>query len=484
MFNTINKLLLVAAGLGFLAVDSLSAAPALAEPTTSSGRQYARDCRARGVPLPPTWGSSSWKFSGILTDAQEFILSQRTAHVYYYESALGLCIALPRAEGDRVPAASFGVICLGTSGSSCFWDNAQPVEWDRDNGDTVYSERARITSTFVDDPGPWIGGADLATHPGGTCSDCHAGENPFVIHPGTALDLGDKLDVSRFWQSPLVPVSWPDNPGPGTTLYDTPIGPDDGSCLDCHNGDIAGRFPSISSELNGYCGVLRISNQLGVMPPFPTDQSYDKHWNALLDACQQAPTPTAGSSRDPVTPNTPTSVRIFRYRKWERLWGDATTTDVKATADGYCRLFKANGATSYDTNACGEDETRFYYFDSRAEAFMSRRSGNAEACYPLISRVACDGLTGWGDRNDVHVLDTYGRRKKLWGERFERDTADQYCRLNGFERASSWRKDTCGSDETTYYYYDRTRRIWSRIRSGNADRCYSLISNVTCTNAL
>jgi len=75
-----------------------------------------------------------------------------------------------------------------------FWDNARDVSWSPSNGTSVSSAGAVIASasgTGLD--GTFIGGAALAAHPGGVCTDCHAGENAFVVHPFTALDLGPKL---------------------------------------------------------------------------------------------------------------------------------------------------------------------------------------------------------------------------------------------------------------------------------------------------
>ena len=260
-----------------------------AETTSLSGAQYANLCMSRGVPLPPKWGTNAWQFSGILADSEEFILKSRVAHVYYYESASppGLCFALPRttAAKDQVPRASFGVICQGESGKVCFWDNAAAVDWDPRNGTTVFSEQKTIASTDAGAlDGTFIGGAALATHPGGICSDCHAGENPFIIHPRTALDLGSVLQVSSFWYDPIVPAGWPENPGP----INSP-----GVCATCHNaGGTGGRFPAISTELRSYCAAVLSEAIKRTMPPGAGGSlADDPHPQALLAMCDQPPRP-------------------------------------------------------------------------------------------------------------------------------------------------------------------------------------------------
>ena len=47
----------------------------------------------------------------------------------------------------------------------------------------------------------------------GVCSDCHAGENPFIVHPAGPLNMFPDNQPQN-WHSPLVKPSWPKNPGP------------------------------------------------------------------------------------------------------------------------------------------------------------------------------------------------------------------------------------------------------------------------------
>ena len=49
----------------------------------------------------------------------------------------------------------------------------------------------------------------------GVCTDCHAGANPFVVYPGSNLDLaprGYQMNSSYGWHTPLAgSVYWPRN---------------------------------------------------------------------------------------------------------------------------------------------------------------------------------------------------------------------------------------------------------------------------------
>ncbi len=69
---------------------------------------------------------------------------------------------------------------------------------------------------------------------GDVCSDCHAGENPFIVHPNGPLDMAPD-HFPDHWYTPLVRPDWPHNPGPFALLTQVPINPLppvllDGSC--------------------------------------------------------------------------------------------------------------------------------------------------------------------------------------------------------------------------------------------------------------
>src|SRR5690606_34714071 len=141
--------------------------------------------------------------------------------VFYYDSRTdlddptnppGLCMALPRSvfpagqtpeEGPPSRIALLGVICQGeVTGGACFWDNGD--NWLNDVG-VPGGVDPFWTLEFGDGPRTthFVGGAELSQGLGGNCAACHQGENVFIVHPGTALDLPDRLPNK--WHEPIVP---------------------------------------------------------------------------------------------------------------------------------------------------------------------------------------------------------------------------------------------------------------------------------------
>jgi hypothetical protein len=139
----------------------------------------------------------------------------------------------------------------------------------------------------------FFGGADLDKDVGGECTSCHAGENPFVIHPGTVLGQPnlDGLPLrADSWYRPLVRAEGAQNPGPTDILDGVPSS---GRCTSCHTqGGPGGRFPSVSTALQGYCGIILPTAFQRTMPPgSPGSSAYRPHFDALMAACQQPPAP-------------------------------------------------------------------------------------------------------------------------------------------------------------------------------------------------
>lgn len=234
--------------------------------TQNSGQKYIEECRKNGVPIPPTWGTSGWVHQGTLS-SELFIPGLAEVYTYQPDSPAGLCIALPRMSGDDI--GLLGIICMGkVSGAVCFWDHGSA---DADDD---------IPLTDFD------GGADLAG--GDVCSDCHAGENPFAVHPGTALDLGAAL-VPDVFQNPIIPSGWP-APGANTLLPLVPLGGGDQSCLSCHSGADHRRFPQVTPDLSGYCNVV-LKNAINRTMPIgsPGNPAYQKHMDALMYFCDNKP---------------------------------------------------------------------------------------------------------------------------------------------------------------------------------------------------
>jgi len=244
--------------------------------TGVDSEEYVKLCRDQGVPIPPTWEPENennkdrgdWRFIG--TQNLNFASSAPVSEVYAVDTGTqgepnGLCIALPRIQNGEI--GLLGVICHSReNGKACFWDNES----------IALDEQVELSE--------FIGGNDL---PGGgnTCSDCHAGENPYVVHPGTAIDLGAAQD-SPVWHEPLVPASWPQNPGPTSLLNFIPLGPNDEDCRQCHVQNDAGRFPEVG-ELSLYCSTV-LTNALNVTMP-GNDPAFAIHANALRAFCNQPP---------------------------------------------------------------------------------------------------------------------------------------------------------------------------------------------------
>ncbi|HKQ58352.1 MAG TPA: hypothetical protein VJY35_10845 [Candidatus Eisenbacteria bacterium] len=237
--------------------------------------KYIEECKACGVPIPPDWGPANvgpgkWeKVAPELPREKNFLWSAGTGYVevYKYTSTdpVGLCIALPRAPDATGDIRLLGIICVGKASSrACFWDNQR-------DGTSFLIDRT-VNYPLTDfDGGP---GLKLGTHKGpGMCTACHAGENAYIVHPGTALATASEF--SDDWYKPMVDPSWPQNPGPGDQLNGVPPGnppasPGDG-CLNCHfkpsdGGD--GRFPVVSRKIN-YSG--------GPPPPPPPAPDYNAY---------------------------------------------------------------------------------------------------------------------------------------------------------------------------------------------------------------
>jgi hypothetical protein len=262
------------------------------ESTTQSGA-YIEECRNAGVPIPPDWDRKKWDSKGFLST--NFLGSASTpAEVFVAPSTSppGVSIALPRYTSPEMKKIDLlGIISLGQASSkACFWDNQEnKVGFIISKNETVPLSR-------------FAGGAQLFGGSGNICTDCHAGENPFIIHPNTALglpNLAGLLLFARDWYQPLVHPNWPQNPGPlvGTT----------GVCSDgCHKaGGQGGRFPQVSSIIPQYCGTV-LGNAIKFTMPSPgapangpdADPSYKAHADALLAVCSMPPAPGDGTGTE------------------------------------------------------------------------------------------------------------------------------------------------------------------------------------------
>ncbi|MEJ2618808.1 MAG: hypothetical protein P8163_00830 [Candidatus Thiodiazotropha sp.] len=253
----------------------------LLKATEASGREYIQECRKAGVPIPPRWRGDGWQYEGDLTT--NFLGFGNPTEVWRADSnsPAGLCVALPRFQNEDTISA-LGMICLGTeSSNACFFDYG------------VVDKNQEI------EPEELISGADLAN---GVCTDCHAGENPYVVHPNGPLDMWPDNKPAQ-WYTPLIKSIWPQNPGPFGALSLVDINPlppeNDKSCIECHNQDLFGRFPDVlllnawranyDGNTSNYCRVVLNSALTSTMPG--VGSLYDQHAKAMLAFCKQTPTP-------------------------------------------------------------------------------------------------------------------------------------------------------------------------------------------------
>ena len=249
--------------------------------TDTGGQAYIDECSALGVPIPPAWGSSQWRNRGVINN--EFISESSVAEVYTYQSSSpeGSCIALPRSNGNTI--GLLGIICLGKASSvACFWDNqsgSPGQQFPIPKGTTVPLSQ-------------FNGGADLNGGTGGECSGCHAGENPYIIHPGTNLGLPNLSDTvlrGDSWYFPLVADSWAQNLGPTDVVASLPGGD---ACVACHQnaGSLGGRFPQLNTDIRPfYCNtIVRRALQL-TMPQGNPGAPDEPLLSAILEQCNQPP---------------------------------------------------------------------------------------------------------------------------------------------------------------------------------------------------
>lgn len=288
--------------------------------TSEGGAAYRASCEKAGVPLPSRVMSSDWTNRG--TFDREFLSETSEAELWLWESSdpPGVCLALPRYIMNNGNATNdidlLGVICLGTqSNKACFFDNPRRRTFRR-------GEQPRLSE--------FVGGADLVANGQGICTECHAGENPYVVHPEKTAFAGltDRLRPQG-WHDPLVVASWPHNPGP-TNILDAVSSPR--SCASCHTRSFAGRFPEVSQELGGYCAVV-LGQAVGALPKRTMPMgggnitNFQPHIDALRQACQGAE-PSEGVVVDSSGFNDDASY-ISPPRLYEPIYACATNVAVR-----------------------------------------------------------------------------------------------------------------------------------------------------------
>lgn len=247
--------------------------------------QYMKDCAAAGVPLPPPWGDPRWVNQGELPDKNNFAGgTNRYTEVWVSRSPAGICYALPRrVANDKDPIQLLGQICQSTAtGKACFWDNIG-----------LDGKRIEGSATNGLDPSKLQGGDKLEEN----CTNCHRGDNVFIIHPGTPLEQpgsnpcgGGASPADQNSGKPYKPLGRPSKAGDGgfqNPPRTTPLPSGQGNgCTMCH---------SIPTPTKEYCGLLKAFVERGEMPPGgkpDADEQKDidqlkKDCNKLLPAARQ-----------------------------------------------------------------------------------------------------------------------------------------------------------------------------------------------------
>jgi hypothetical protein len=250
-------------------------------PTSNSGTAYQDECEAAGVPVPRTLvdETDGWVNRGEITT--EFLSTTFEAELWTWETDAGICMALPRWSGND-EAELFGLICFGyETGNTCFWDNEE--------GEFL----SRYQAHTIDD---LIGGAALLDNAQGVCTNCHAGENPFVVDPYEPAFAGLWGISGDAWPTPIVNAEWIGNPGPISSLGPVPAG--QGKCTECHDEANGMRFPLVLDEHTGalsYCETV-VGNTIektqnappATMPPsFASTSSMGIQTERFWDFCEK-----------------------------------------------------------------------------------------------------------------------------------------------------------------------------------------------------
>ncbi len=240
---------------------------------------YFNECRREQVPIPPDWGHRNWVFQSELDPNFSFVAdSDSIAEVWTYvdPNVPGLCIGLPRKDVATKGIGLFGIICQSErTGKACFWDN---VDW-----------RTKYRLTPEQSKHMKISDIQNGSLVKENCTNCHRGENVFVIHPRTAVDLPKEFDTDPEgdWYTPISRQKIWGNPGPMKGMA---------RCTGCHElPELAANNNDLSTkpvEKSPYCRILRqVVNK--TMPPSGAagwenpQPPHDVDVNLLREKCEQ-----------------------------------------------------------------------------------------------------------------------------------------------------------------------------------------------------
>jgi hypothetical protein len=282
------------------------------------GYRYSADCAKNGVPIPPALklnadndpssnAANGWQIAtrdaaqltaagltpaqaqlqiqSYLEPTQQPNLTNKTSKMYYWIPAKGaknqgICIANPimddpAANEPRVTA--LGIICQSVAEKSkfplkrryashaCFWDNNGPLDSTTSHNFT--------DGSFLAPPEPLNAPPDTAVNlpDDNRCTECHAGDNAFVIMPHDANEIAfrsfDSLrPTNNFhdhsnWFVPLIQSNWPQNVYRSFSAGLSTNPNDANNCGGCHKFSNAGRLPNPKGinprdDLTKFCWFL------------------------------------------------------------------------------------------------------------------------------------------------------------------------------------------------------------------------------------
>jgi hypothetical protein len=353
--------------------------------TTRSGSDYANQCAAAGVPLPPPWGAymnglegtgHSWQYRNPKSVTDSYT-GFEAADVYYYVATTaptGVCVIA--AHTGPTGAGAFDMICQGSNGKACFWED--PLR-----------SPAAPTDVPIDLVSVLPGGAAL---PSPTCTTCHAGQNAFITHPIgnhplNLTGLADWMPSSYF--EPLFPRGMPQNSAP---LHPEAYPASTSNCTGCHAQGAqakAGQLPDVTvpAYTGGYCSLLNaivhLPGSQGGMPPNNTctngtcTADSDPFVQALLARCGK------GTATSPAV----SPVGFERYSGVNPYMGswDHVVVGKKNDTTSTARLFDNHYTTAFQ----GWNEVNLSFLSTSFRPTMWAKNDDS-------SKVAVAATDAWG----------------------------------------------------------------------------------------
>ncbi len=285
-------------GLAFEQVQALQRVGVNVFHKVNAADDYVKQCRSAGVPVPDKLYDNGWARFGKLAGLIGAARPHNEVGLYLSDEPQGFCLALTRSDGPNSREGHIDLICISQEkGNACFFETPG---FENDIQGAV-----NITNLLG---GENISGPGTAS----PCTECHIGENAYLIHPkdqafADALTAkSERLGSPLSWSAdkyykPFGVPSWPLNPPPLDLLTIPRQEEVVKRCSDCHEKDYAGRFPNVAltsdpTLYNGYCnsvlrGVLQGGGTLSSTMPMndiAATNAYDVHKKYLLAMCNKS----------------------------------------------------------------------------------------------------------------------------------------------------------------------------------------------------